>query len=375
VLDAAAEKARIVMLDAPPRPKILTEIKAAAARGLRPIELTMALVRTMRGPGRLTAHEYFYYQLYDPALARDETLRFVGKRAQQAFHNVCNDTRWFAVTHDKALFYAVARGADLPTPQTLAVYSPGSRNFAARTLRTQADLADFLHQPDNYPLFVKPIVGMYSVGAMSLAAIEDDEIRLTTGETAQAADVVRFISEFGQEGFLLQRRLAPHPLLRQIIGQTLPTIRFLVLLGPEGATIESAVVKIPVGRNPADNFWRTGNMVGALDASGVVTRVVTGVGGGLRHVTEHPDTGFPLLNLPLPDWQQAQELCRTAAGMFPGVRTQSWDVGLSADGPLLLEFNFGGDLNLHQLAHRRGALTPPYIEHLRRCGYRFRLPA
>jgi hypothetical protein len=37
---------------------------------------------------------------------------------------------------------------------------------------------------------------------------------------------------------------------------------------------------------------------------------------------------------------------------------------------VLLEVNFGGDLNLHQLAHRRGALSDSFAAHLRRCGYR-----
>ena len=35
--------------------------------------------------------------------------------------------------------------------------------------------------------------------------------------------------------------------------------------------------------------------------------------------------------------------------MFAGVRTQSWDVALSDQGPGFLEVNFGGDLNLAQL--------------------------
>jgi hypothetical protein len=90
----------------------------------------------------------------------------------------------------------------------------------------------------------------------------------------------------------------------------------------------------------------------------------------MREVAEHPDTGAALAGLALPDWQRAADLCRYAASMFPGIRTQSWDIALTDAGPVILEFNFGGDLNLHQLAHRRGALTPSYVEHLKRCGYR-----
>ena len=52
------------------------------------------------------------------------------------------------------------------------------------------------------------------------------------------------------------------------------------------------------------------------------------------------------------------------------IRTQSWDVALTDKGPVLLEVNFGGDLNLAQLAHGTGVLDDAYANHLRRCGYR-----
>ena len=56
--------------------------------------------------------------------------------------------------------------------------------------------------------------------------------------------------------------------------------------------------------------------------------------------------------------------------MFAGIRTQSWDVALTDRGPVFLEVNFGGDLNLPQLANGKGVLDDTYAEHLRHCGYR-----
>ena len=334
------------------------------------MELLWQLGQVMRGPGRLTVHEFFYYRLDDPALDRDEVRRFVGKHRQHVFHTACNDIRWYAAAHDKMLFYAAARGGGLPTPETLAVYAPGGRSFSAEIVRTQEQLAAFLRRPDSYPLFAKPIEGIFSVGVLSLAALEGTLIRLTSGELMELDAVVRFIAEFGGEGYVLQRPLHPHAALREAFGGTLPSVRCLVLLSPEGAAIESAVLKIPASPNPADNYWRPGNMLGALDPAGTVVRVVTGVGVAMREVAEHPDTGAGLVGLAVPDWQNATALCCGAAMMFPGIRTQSWDIALTDAGPVVLELNFGGDLNLHQLAHRRGALTPTYVEHLKRCGVR-----
>ena len=57
--------------------------------------------------------------------------------------------------------------------------------------------------------------------------------------------------------------------------------------------------------------------------------------------------------------------------MLPGIRTQSWDIALADGGPVPLEVNFGGDLNLAQLAAGEGVLDDAFREHLQAAGYRF----
>jgi hypothetical protein len=122
-----------------------------------------------------------------------------------------------------------------------------------------------------------------------------------------------------------------------------------------------------------DNFWRVGNMIGAIDASsGRITREVRGTGMDQGVNEPHPDTGHPVVGTIIPDWEALTERVREAAAALPGIRTQSWDVALSDCGPALLEVNYGGDLNLGQLAHGKGVLDEVYAEHLRRCGYKLR---
>jgi hypothetical protein len=84
----------------------------------------------------------------------------------------------------------------------------------------------------------------------------------------------------------------------------------------------------------------------------------------------HPDTGQPLAGTPIPDWADLPALVTEAARLLPGIRTQSWDIALTDAGPVPLEMNFGGDLNLAQLAAGTGVLDETYREHLRTCGYR-----
>lgn len=119
--------------------------------------------------------------------------------------------------------------------------------------------------------------------------------------------------------------------------------------------------------NVADNFWREGNVLAAVDRdTGAVTRAIVRRGEGRP---EETDIGSGSV----PDWGNACGMVLEAAAVVPGIRTQSWDVALTDRGPVLLEVNFGGDLNLHQLAHDRGILNDEYREHLYRCGYKGKL--
>ncbi len=174
----------------------------------------------------------------------------------------------------------------------------------------------------------------------------------------------------GGAGFLVQRRLAAAEDLASRFGPRLWSARLLVLVTPAGPVIHRAVAKIATGTNPADNFWRPGNRLGAIDlANGRIIRVVHGTGIDLVVDAPHPDTGANIVGIVIPEWQKLTALVRTASQVFAGIRTQSWAVALSAVGPVFLELNYGGDLNLHQLAHGEGVLDDVYSSHLQRCGY------
>ncbi|MGH6893724.1 MAG: sugar-transfer associated ATP-grasp domain-containing protein, partial [Dongiaceae bacterium] len=234
----------------------------------------------------------------------------------------------------------------------------------------------FIADSGNHPLFCKPVDGINSIGAIRIEGASGDALIVNGGQSKRADDVVAFMIALGSDGYLLQRVLEPTPAFRAISGMAVASIRFLALLTDNGPLIESAVVKLPTRDQVADNFWRSGNMLGAIDlTSGKLSRIVSGVGADLKLFDADHETGLPLAGASVPDFEAAKTLCLKAAVNFPGIRTQSWDVALTADGPVLLEMNFGGDLNLHQLAHNRGSLSDAYCRHLRACGYKRRLPA
>jgi len=366
-----AEAALLPTLNGIPEINLPANVDAALSAGRRMTSILAEIVSLRRGRGRLTPNEYFYYRLWEPVLPAGEKRRFVGKQAQNAMHIACNNAGWYATAADKLLFQTIMAGAGLPVPPLLAVTRAGLRAPDTPIFRSADQVADFLRGPEGYPLFAKPINGKYSLAVVSADdyVAASDEVLLLGGERRSVDSLAAELA--AGTGYLIQRRLEPDSGLAAIFGPRLWSVRALVLVGPSGPVIHRAVAKIATGNNPADNFWRRGNMLGAIDLdSGRIRRVVRGTGAEMSIDEAHANTHCPILGTPIPNWEALQRLVMSAAAVLPGIRTQSWDVALAAQGPVLLEVNYGGDLNLAQLAHGAGVLDDRYTEHLARCGYR-----
>jgi len=356
-----------------PKVDLTANLDAAISAGRRMTSILREVVSLRRGAGKLTPNEYFYYRLWDPALTAAEKRRFVGKLAQHPMHLARNDPGWYAVAADKLLFHTLMVGSRLPVPPLLAVAQTERRAGEAVALNGPREITRFLRSQQIYPIFAKPIAGKYSLSVVSADRYDPstDEVLLLGGERKIVENLAGDLA--GGTGYVIQRRLDGDARLAELFGPRLWSVRALILVGPSGPVIHRAVAKIATGNNPADNFWRQGNMLGAIELeTGLISRVVRGTGVEMRLNEAHPDTRQPIVGTLIPQWKALTRLAVSAAEILPGIRTQSWDVALTADGPVLLEVNYGGDLNLAQLAHSAGVLDERYTEHLARCSYRSR---
>ncbi len=357
-------------LDGVPMVDVAGNLRTATIAGKRFTTMMREVLALRRGAGQLTTAEYFYYRLWDSTLSLDQKRQFVGKGVQTAMHLACNDHGWYSVTQDKLLFHAAALGAGLPVPELLAVVHPTRSLPGVPSLRSTEAAASVLRDPAAYPFFAKAIDGIYSLGALSAEHLNaGGRVQLVGGEDRRLTDLAAELVGT-DSGMLIQRRLAPDAGIAQRFGNRLWSVRIFVLLTEHGPQVTRAVCKIPAPGNVADNFWRPGNMIAAVDLStGTIARVVRGTGQEMEVDFDHPETGQPITGTPVAGWQDVRALTERAALMVQGVRTQSWDVALTDRGPVLLEVNWGGDLNLAQLAYGRGTLDESYATHLRANGY------
>ncbi|MEQ9608852.1 MAG: sugar-transfer associated ATP-grasp domain-containing protein [Kiloniellaceae bacterium] len=330
---------------------------AAASRdgGVSPPRQLLELIRLRAGPGKLAPEDYYRMRVYrcDRSFADKR-----GYLSPQAFGAIHRDRRWGLIADDKLLTYAVLLAQGLPVPEVRAILHP-VRNFAgAAALRSPEALSAYLTTEAQYPFYAKPIQGIYSKDGMLVRSLDSAGGTILLGDGSEMP-LPAFLHHCGKNprGFLFQELLHPHPAMAEICGDRLCTLRMIVLLDHQGPRLFTALWKIAVPGNMADNYWRKGNMLALLDKEhGTVLRCTTGLGPELRVVERHPASGLPLAGFSLPDWSDAVDLTLRAASAFPGLPVQAWDIALTSRGALPLEVNVFGSPFLPQIANDAGML-------------------
>jgi hypothetical protein len=169
-------------------------------------------------------------------------------------------------------------------------------------------------------------------------------------------------------GFLLMEALRPHSDIAAVAGDSISGVRINVLRSRKGPAMFRPVWKIARRGAIVDNFQhgRSGNLLASIDAStGRVERVVSGLGHRQVQHDVHPDTGRRLTGFQLPHWQAVRDMVHEWSELFPGFLSQGWDVAICSNGPVPLEVNWFGDVDISQHCYGRGFLEGEFLELLR----------
>jgi len=325
--------------------------------------LNRDIFMAVRSAGKISAREYFRYRMYkhDP----EERRRFLSDRVHWKVHDLCNDAGVAAQVDDKLLAARLLEEAGHPTIPILAVLNPEDDDtFGAVSVQNADALQDFLAAAE-FPLFAKPQDLLGSFGAMRIEGLDAEVVHTNAGSVA-IEDVLDIW--LGGLPYVVQPFVRNHSALSDL-ADGLATIRTFNLVEGDDVQTPWVVLKLPAAGHVADNFWREGNLVAAVDPdSGVLERIVRGVGPHQEVLERHPDSGAQLRGVQLPLWDEVVELNRACARSFGALTYQSLDIAVTDDGPLVVELNGGGSFDPAQVASGRGFLTPEIDQFLQRRG-------
>lgn len=309
--------------------------------------------------------EVIIHGLLDPQLT-DEELDFYPSREQQIeIIQRHVPPSYYSLTGDKSVFWAYCRGQGLPTPELAAIFDlPEGHTADGLRLTSRAEWVSFFRDSLPRDFFVKPAIGMLGRGAAGFRR-QGAEFICHSGEClsaealydwlkAAALDLYQDPSLFDEylgltrsaHKLLIQKRLFAHPELVRLTGSNgLSCARIITFVNRDSdVRIIAATAKLISNGNLTDNFkyGGTGNIWSTVESA--TGRILRAHGprdqqGSLRLIRHHPVTGLELNGIELPLWQEARALALRAARAFLPQPLIGWDIGITPDGPVLIEGN------------------------------------
>lgn len=313
---------------------------------------------------RISAIDYYKMGLFDGGMPMRIKREYIGTYEAWRLFVAFNSWKDQYLTANKSAFSVFAAAANLPTPEMLAVVSRQPNNCGVPSLGTEEALGAWMRENAISDVVLKPIDGTHGWGVISLGKQvgEGQWQKLPQKDTIDLATIWTHCARYlYRGGAIIQRRLVPHPVLAKLMPNVLHTARIITYLKPQPVLID-AVLRVGNGQSGADNLGQGGIAVPINLEAGRCEQGTILLKGLPQRIDDHPVTGARMTGTVLPDWDNACELAKLAAQKFPMMKTIGWDVGLTTEGPILVEANSTYDLTLNQIARRKGILTTRWGE-------------
>lgn len=338
-------------------------------------------IRSLRhSGGQCGATDYYWHNLYnDDYMMGRGRQDFLGWRLGQEISLALNARESALPGVDKLAFAIIAGSSGLPIPEIVATYYNSSQisNLLGLHLKNKEAVAAFLRDQSIYPIFGKPAYTLGGYGAAYLTGYDSasDHLHQIDGSTIPLNQFLNRLEISVHEehkpehGFLFQNILNLDQKLTEFTQwQAISSVR-IVCLNDSGKKIHPirAVWKISVPPNYQDNFARgvNGNLLANIDSkTGKINRLLKGFWPTGEILEQHPLSKQTVDGFQLPYWNEILNICQLGGQLFPSLKIQHWDIALTNNGPVVLEINDYGGIQIIQ-AHGYGLLTEQTREFLK----------
>lgn len=314
---------------------------------------TRAVGLFLRGVRLVREHDFEPSEAYDLGLLREhadpaDDPKYVSRSRMKALQEALNPASWTCLARQKDLFHRICESHGFPVPSLYAVAFPRSPGWTreGEMLGSPDAWDEFLTTQTSGDLVIKPADGYYGRG-IRIYRRRGDHFLDSEGNSVSPVDLLKTVSRTaGPAGVLIQQRLVNHRTLRRLSGtENLQTLRIVTLIDENSTChVLSLVLKVIVGDRVTDNYdgGRSGNLFAEVSmADGTLESAVRTDpnDGRLCEFIAHPTTGVRFGEVQVPFWEESLAAVTRAARVFFPLRTLGWDVGITDNGPRLVEAN------------------------------------
>lgn len=138
--------------------------------------------------------------------------------------------------------------------------------------------------------------------------------------------------------YLIEDAIVQHETMNKLYAGSVNTLRIVTLVNDEKEPhFMYALVRMGQKGAKVDNIT-SGGMYAPVNKDGIITHAAFCDKEGFCHET-HPTTGTKLVGFRIPYFDEAVALAKKAALVVPNMRYIGWDVGITENGPVLVEGN------------------------------------
>ena len=286
---------------------VLTRTAKASGKSKAAISLDMIKCARKYGAGY---YDYLTFGFWD--LTDEQRDTYVTRLRSKKIISYVNDDRYGEFFDDKEAFNVVFKEFI-------------GREFIIFTKASKEEVRAFVEK--HRTIFCKPIVdGSCGIGC-SKKCIDDYE---NFDEMYEALK--------NEESWLLEEVLEQHPDNAEVYPYAMNCLRVITLVDDnDEAHVIFVTQKFGLNGRVVDNYGfgcRVDLETGCICSPGVS-------GDGSLGITydEHPMTHVKLMGRKVPMFEEACEMAKKAAHVIPKIRYVGWDIGITPDGPAIIEGN------------------------------------
>lgn len=235
----------------------------------------------------------------------------------------------------------------VPTPEFYGFFHPvHGRDAYGEPFCCGSDILKFLTSQNIKKFCTKKLEGWGGKGFQAFEVIENSETMLRSMQDGQVLSVNDHFNKIRtpQEGLMIEAYIDQHNVMCALNSSSLNTLRVIVIwpYNEEQPKIVGAFVRI----------GRKGSLVDNTTSGGLAAPIEVGTGRcGRAHFkpphpdnfSQHPDHGAQIEGVIIPYWNNLKTLLMQAMPIFPYIRFCGFDVGISNDGPIIIELNVEPD--------------------------------
>jgi hypothetical protein len=275
-----------------------------------------------------TWDDYYRFRFYDGKKTWAEKSLYIGERGSRYWPQEGNSLKFERIFALRTIQKSIMLAAGLPTPE---IVLKAGRNCRVNSLSKFASEMSKI----KFPVLTKSDGGAQGMGIYALHP--DKEGFLCDGNVVDANWIWEKYRNNIERGFIVEARVDNHPSLAELHPGSLNTLRLNTIKTADGNWhMVGPFLKIGRHDSHVDNISAGGLLV-SLNINGVASTaycIKT-----RSSYARHPETDCQIEGFEVPFYQEAVDLALEASRLFGYVATIGWDIGITPQGPTIIEGN------------------------------------